>query len=92
MIALQRGTSFKGRSVQIMPTNWSRSPDIQEACVAFRRAGKHVCLALTGGGGKSCDVTTAGRNGKNDGGAVERSLNGNTGVDYLSKPSLAVVS
>ncbi len=29
---------------------------------------------------------------ENDGGAPERSLNGNTGVDYLSKPSLAVVS
>ncbi len=29
---------------------------------------------------------------ENDGGAAERSLNGNKGVDYLSKPSLAVVS
>ena len=29
---------------------------------------------------------------ENDGGAPERSLNGNKGVDYLSKPSLAVVS
>lgn len=92
MIALQRGTSFKGQSMQIVPTDWSRSPDIRDACVALQRAGKHVCLALTGGGGKSCEVTTAGRNGKNDGGAPERSLNGNTGVDYRSKPSLAVVS
>ncbi len=81
MIALQRGASFKGHSMQIMPTNWSRSPDIRDACVALQRAGKHVCLALTGGGGKSCGVTTAGRNGKNDGGAVEHSLDGNTGVD-----------
>lgn len=50
MIALQRGTSFKGQSMQIVPTDWSRSPDIRDACVALQRAGKHVCLALTGGG------------------------------------------
>ena len=43
-------------------------------------------------GGKSCDVTTTGRKRKNAGGAAERSLNGNTGVDCSSKPSLAVVS
>lgn len=55
---------------------------------------RKTCLPVLklAGGGRSCEVTTAGRNGKNDGGAAERSLNGNTGVDYLSKPSLAVVS
>jgi len=50
MIALRRDTPFKGQSMQIMPTDWSRSPDIRDACVASQRAGKHVRLALTGGG------------------------------------------
>ena len=54
---------------------------------------RKTCLpSLNWRGGKSCGVMTTGRNGKNDGGAAERSLNGNKGVDYLSKPSLAVVS
>lgn len=46
MIALQRGTSFKGQSMQIVPTDWSRSPEIRDACVALQRAGKHVCLSV----------------------------------------------
>lgn len=55
---------------------------------------RKTCLPVLklAGDGRSCDVTTAGRNGKNAGGAAERSLNGNTGVAYQSKPSLAVVS
>ncbi len=50
MIALQCGASFKGQSMQIVLTDQSRSPDIPDARVALQRAGKHVCLALTGGG------------------------------------------